>query len=340
MPIKLYRRGQVFWLRGSVGGKRVHESTKTNIRSLAEEIRIDREKEIVQRGIYGEIIFATFSEATESYLETGGSARFLDPLNSYFGMKKLSAIRQREIDKAALTLYPNAAPATINRQLIGPVSAILNHASKRGLCDPVRFERRREPRGRTRFLWPDETEKFLAACAPHIEPIAMFLLGSGCRCSEALSLDWADVNLADGEAWIWKKVKTGCERRIEIPAKAVAALANIKHRSGRVFRTDKGEDYVIRDAGGGQIKEAMDGACERSSVARFTPHVLRHTWATWYYGTQKDVVRLMALGGWKKMEMVQRYVKLAPHDLGPKLLKHGWKFDPTPASEQKEKAAK
>ena len=39
-----------------------------------------------------------------------------------------SAIDQRAIDQAAIVLYPNASPATRNRQVYTPMSAILRGA--------------------------------------------------------------------------------------------------------------------------------------------------------------------------------------------------------------------
>lgn len=57
-----------------------------------------------------------------------------------------------------------------------------------------------------------------------------------------------------------------------------------------------------------------------------TPHVLRHTWATWFYAQTRDFGTLMDQGGWSKADMANRYRKLAPDDLSERLLKHGWDF--------------
>lgn len=57
-----------------------------------------------------------------------------------------------------------------------------------------------------------------------------------------------------------------------------------------------------------------------------TPHVLRHTWATWFYAQTRDFGTLTDQGGWSKADMANRYRKLAPDDLSERLLKHGWDF--------------
>ncbi len=37
---------------------------------------------------------------------------------------------------------------------------------------------------------------------------------------------------------------------------------------------------------------------------------LRHTWATWHYAANRDLVALMELGGWKSERMVLRYAHM------------------------------
>ena len=39
----------------------------------------------------------------------------------------------------------------------------------------------------------------------------------------------------------------------------------------------------------------------------FSPHDCRHTWATWHYAANRDLLSLMKLGGWKSEKMVLRY---------------------------------
>jgi integrase len=61
------------------------------------------------------------------------------------------------------------------------------------------------------------------------------------------------------------------------------------------------------EAAGGQIKTAFYGACRRAEIDDFSPHDCRHTWATWHYAANRDIIALMKLGGWKSEKMVLRY---------------------------------
>lgn len=108
MSLKLVRRaGSGNWyLRGSVRGVPVFESTGTDSKKAAEEIRTRREAEVLDASIHGKRAVGTFMQAAVIYLEAGGSPRFVgsydeaagkwDGLIGHFGTTKLSNIGQIE----------------------------------------------------------------------------------------------------------------------------------------------------------------------------------------------------------------------------------------------------
>jgi integrase len=109
--------------------------------------------------------------------------------------------------------------------------------------------------------------------------------------------------------------KNGEGRGIPLHRRVVLDLANLKHRDGQVFRRPDGLPYVVKEDGGGQIKTAFKGACRRAGITDFSPHDCRHTWATWHYMANRDLLALKTLGGWKTERMVFRYahVNTAQH---------------------------
>lgn len=157
MGLKLTRRkpGGSWYIRGTVAGHRVYESARTGDRRAAEALRIRREAELLERASLGRKATATLAEAALAYMETGGEARFLLPILDHAGPDlRLSEVTSEWLREAAHALYPDAAPATVNRQLITPVSAVVNMAAAEGLCDHRRFRRWKEPKGRLRWLTP------------------------------------------------------------------------------------------------------------------------------------------------------------------------------------------
>ena len=123
------------------------ESTGTDNKKIAEEIRAKREAEILAQSIYGRRATAAFAEAALSYLQSGGNKRFLDRAIRYFGTTPLAKINQDAIDVGARRVYPNTSPATRNRQFYTPVSAVIKHAAKRGWCLQIVLERPEKPTG-------------------------------------------------------------------------------------------------------------------------------------------------------------------------------------------------
>lgn len=131
MPLKLVQRhSSPYWyIRGTVRGISVDESTGVSDRQAAEEIRILREAEVLKRSIHGDSATRTFAEAALSYMEAGGEREHLGPLLKHFAKTKLAAIGQAEIDAAAAKLKPGLSPATLNRQIYTPMAAVLHHAA-------------------------------------------------------------------------------------------------------------------------------------------------------------------------------------------------------------------
>lgn len=286
-----------------------------------------------------------------SYMEGGGERAHLTPLLKHFKTDKLATIGQHEIDAAAKAICPKGSPATVNRQVYTPAVAVLHHAARKKWCAKPVIARPKQPQGRVRWISEEEAERLIAAAAPHLKPLVIFLLGTGARLSEALYLDWRDVDLPRCQV-TFTATKNGEDRGVPLHPRVVAALANLPwDRKGAVFRAPWGLDsagrrvkwapYEARDGGGGQVKTAWAGMCRRAGLRNFTPHDCRHTWATWYYAANRDVRALMELGGWKTMSMVARYTHVNTSHLAPSISKmwgiHGepWYSSDSNSIEQK-----
>jgi integrase len=163
-----------------------------------------------------------------------------------------------------------------------------------------------------RWLKPDEAERLIAACAPHLRPLVIFLIYTGARLGEAIWLDWRDVDLARSHV-TFVKTKNGEARGVPLAERAVVALANLPHRDGKVFRTQVGRPYTRPVAkgdasgGAGGCTKGFAAACRRAGIEDCHPHTCRHTFATWHYGQHRDLNALMEIGGWKSVSMVMRY---------------------------------
>lgn len=325
MPLKIVRRpNSPNWImRGTVRRVRIEESTGVADRRLAEEIRVRRDAELLTESVYGKRAVATFATAALSYLENGGDQRFIGPVLEYFQTMPLARIDQDALDRGARKLFPKTSDATRNRHFFTPVSAVLHHAAKRGLCPPPLIERPKPSPERGRWLKLEEAEGLLDACADHLRPLVLFLIYTGARVGEALWLDWRNVDLTAPQVVLTtRKTAHGNpeSRGVPLHGRVVAALANLPHRQGEVFRRPDGQPYSRPKhwndtSAGSRISTAFRAACRRAGITKFRPHDCRHTWATWHYAANRDLGALRSLGGWKSVRMVMRYAHVNVSEL-------------------------
>ena len=217
MPLRLVRRPKSpHWIiRGTVRQFRVEESSGTDDRRVAEEIRAKREAQILAESVYGRRATATFAEAALSYLEAGGDKRFLEPVLKHFGTTPLAKIDQDAIDQGARKLYPSVSASTRDRQFYTPTSAVLKHATKRHWCAAIILERPRAPPSRTVRPRSSCARKSVAAleCFVYIQEASLFGGGNG-KSDGARAEDPAEFFLGEFAAFL--RLPQGVLRLLEI----------------------------------------------------------------------------------------------------------------------------
>lgn len=317
MPLKLIppRPGKTpnFSVRGTYQNKYIDRTTGTPVKAVAQKILLKWKGEI-ERGSYAVSSGPTFQVAAEAYIKAGGEARFIGEydadtrkwtgLMGHFGDMQLSDIGQEAIDNAAIKLYPNASPATRNRQVHTVVSAILKQAKVEGAI--------KRPKGsagnkRTSWLTPKQAFAFFKAADARDLEFGIFvrtITYTGMRLGEALNMEVNRVELENAFAYV-AETKNEDPRALHLPPVIVAALANHPRGMDR-----KGED-VFRFGKNGRLYVWLKEACKTAGVylpPRTGFHILRHTWATWMrrHGGL-DTRGLLGTGAWKDEKSVQRY---------------------------------
>jgi integrase len=323
MPLKLVNRhgSPHLYLRGTIRGISVDESTGLSDCKRAQEVLTLRSAEIMNRSVFGDKATRTFAEAATSYMEGGGEGKHLAPILNKIGLKPLAAINLDVIHSLARELKPNAKPSTVNRQVYTPISAVLHHAARKGWCAIPVLARPSQPEGRVRCLTHAEADRLIRESG-HLAPLVTFLFCTGVRLSEALKLDWANIDLARRHVAILNRgaggpgTKNKLSRGLPLHTRVLAAFEALPHREGRVFRVHYGNSpetvgppYADRNgAGGGEIKTGWAASLRRAGLKNFRVHDTRHTWASWHYAANRDLTALMELGGWKTIKSVLRYM--------------------------------
>lgn len=324
------------WRSGKPHSVEVRRSTKVRDFDQAQAIRRQIENEVAERNITGREPSITFRQAAERYVRQGGEERFLERPLAALGNVRIDEIDQGMIDDAAVKAYAN--PETRRRQFYSPTIAIL----KANGIDR-NFRRPAAAQTRTHFLTPKQADELIKRITdtrypnPWSPALATFLFGQGTRVGETIAIDGkSDVSLEHRYA-VLRDTKNDRERIVNLCPRVIAALSAIPNlgKPGPLFLRYDGRPYAERQDRGYKLLFWTRAVTEMGLDPEvITPHVARHSWATWFYSQTKDVVRMKAEGGWMSEEW-QRYVKLAVPTLGREAYDLNFKFIVNPEWEQK-----
>jgi integrase len=308
-PDGSYANSRTWYLRGTVREFTVDESTRTDDKAAADQIRIKREAELLHRSIHGAEATMSFAEAANLYLDAGGDGRFLNPIIAHFGVTMVNKIGQPEIDAAASVLYPGRANETLNRQVYTPVVSVLRHVGRVIAIKRPKQKPPAIPRPDKHYATPETYARLVEDISdlPHLRRLVLFMTFTGRRVSECVRLDWErDMDLQHRIAYMGV-TKNGEPVTVYIPSPVFEELANVEVKKGRVF------GYTDSKAPNRAIKRR----CERIGIPYLSCHKLgRHTFATWMrrYGGL-DLKGVMGAAGWKDPKSADRYMHVMPDEL-------------------------
>lgn len=163
-------------------------------------------------------------------------------------------------------------PATINRKL-SALNVVLEEAVRMGyLREKPALPWQREPRGRTRWLTPEEVEELAREVRnPLVAALVRFLSWTGLRVSEALALSWSDVTANAVRVFT---LKGGNDRNVPLTVAAYDVLMAIPREGLGPFS----------NLSASVVNHEFRAARERLDWARgdreIVPHALRHTCAS------------------------------------------------------------
>jgi integrase len=94
----------------------------------------------------------------------------------------------------------------------------------------------KEPAARTGFLELKKFDELVGLLPTHLKPLILFLYYDGVRLSEALSIEWTQVNLQRHTIRLEvAQTKTEEARVVPLPSPLIAMLRDIEPKTGRVF---------------------------------------------------------------------------------------------------------
>lgn len=317
MPLRAIRTAKgKYQIDGFVEGERVRRRFSARSQLEADEKTHQIESDYRRQIIHGPDSVVTFHHAAAKYVEAGGQGLYLPRLMKYFkNVKAIKLITGEQIREAAKVIYPDAAPATRNRQVIAPASAVINYAHGHGWCGPIRVKTFSVKTVERPYADIDWLLAFRAhAVTPEIRALATFMFCTGARVGEAIKLTAADVDFDAGTATL-RDTKNGEDRVAQLPAALVDELRRIA-------------DFVAE--GDAQQNRKNDGFCQlpifsfhhrqghrkqwaktiaAAGIERLTAHEAgRHAFGKYAHDMLESSLDAATAGGWKSRQLFeQRY---------------------------------
>lgn len=226
--------------------------------------------------------------------------------------------KTREDSETGKVLEPKQykrSGATINRYIAALSHALSFAVKERRVLErnPVSdIRRRKEARGRTRFLSDEERAVLLKAVGqsvwPGLKALVLLAITTGARKGELTALKWSDIDLKKGRALV-RETKNDEPRTLPLAGQTLEALRELK------LKNSARSDFVFSQPSGfpGPY-EHFDihwyAALEEAGIADFHFHDLRHTTASMLAAQGASLLEIADVLGHKTLSMVKRYSHL------------------------------
>jgi integrase len=319
MPLEIYRRGTVFYVRGRIEYDGIpitdyyRQSTGASTEDGARKWCIEEEQRQRRRHLLGEEAALTFADAVMLYPAKPRDAGFLIKIVAEIGHLPVAQITGRMLKDLAPKLYPMTSTDTWWRQVIAPARQVINHAHELGRCAPIRvkayteFERidqdkkrGRQSRQKRKPFTREWVEAFCSNADRYNAALVRFIFETAARIDQAASLKPTDLDLANDRVKL-KAQKGHPEQWVTISPQMSEELRNLPPKSPRTGRS--GEKHGLRVFGYATkagYRKAWATICRKAGIEQLRAHSGRHGFYTELTVRQGwDRVSAAKAGRWK-----------------------------------------
>ena len=220
----------------------------------------------------------------------------------------------------AALLESGREPATVRSRLLG-IKRFAAWLTEDGTLETNPVASLRLPKLDTKVVQPltdDDLRALLKACKGQEfrdlrdTAIVRLMAETGIRAGECAAIAVADVDLPGGTV-IVRRGKGGKGRVVPIGPQTVQAIADYKRKGrDRHALADRSELWLgdrKRGFSYDALHKALAGRAKAAGLEGFHPHLLRHTAAHRWLAAGGSEGGLMAVAGWTRPDMIQRYTK-------------------------------
>lgn len=319
MSLFRHPKSAYWWVRFTIGGREVRQSSGTKERADAEEFEHKLRARYWREAHLGEK-HHTWKEARERWIRERAGKRSLERDERIFTeYRELDAVGLRDIDAEALVTVRTAreaaivrngkrtvAVSTVNREF-ALIRAVLNRAVKvwHWLEHVPAVPMAETALGDPRWLTRAQFRELVKLLPKHSADMARLAVATGMRRGNITGLTWDRVDLKEKFAYVpGSQAKGGRGIPIPLNAEAIAVLKRWKGKHAtHVFVFRKKPVYKL-------TTRRWAEACKAAGLDGLRFHDLRHTWASWHAQAGTPAYALRELGGWASDQMVKRYAHL------------------------------
>lgn len=306
MPLRIVppRGGKspFYTVRGTFAGRTVDATTKARNQEGAEKFKAGLELELTKQEADRFVPPVTFKQAAQLYLEYRDPKKrdraYIEKVVAMLGKYELRELKPHMLVDAANKLYPGSAGSTRNRNAVTPIGAVMHYAAENGLCPYVRMKKFKEKEPEPRWVSMDIARVLIANSEGPMRLALTWLFCQGWRISDVLRVQHSHI---DRKAATVRRhiAKTDKWRLTPLHADVLLLLADEPRELGPLFPWRNKEEFYVD----------LRPLCDRLKI-RFTPHMARHSFATWRINAGVSPQEIMEAGGWEKITSVMRYAKL------------------------------
>ncbi|ETW11094.1 phage integrase [Roseivivax marinus] len=337
MPLEAYRRGSVWWVKGRIEfeGRPISDYLRVSSGASSEEgaraFITETTTRAIREHIVGTEAAFTWDDAVMLYDAKAAEAGFLLKIHEHLTGSLVRDIAPQTVRDLCPKIYPTASADTWKRQVITPVSAVINNAHDLGKCAPIRIKgfsaaqrvaqdekRGKQSRQKKRpgdWGWIDSLRD---TASPYLMAGIEFMFETGARIGQVVAIRPKDLDLPNRRVWIIAQ-KGHPAQWVAISQEMMVTLANLPPRRPHNRKTNQrlpARVFGYGDRSG--FTAALRTACKRAKVDYRSPHAAgRHGFYTELRVRQGiDPITAAAMGRWARASLPDSVYAHAEADEG------------------------
>jgi integrase len=316
------KKGSTWYIDYTYKGRRIMEAVGPD-RKLAKAVARKRETEIFEGKFFPEKTNSKIKlkDFANEYMEKHSKRNkrswrrdefLLKHLLPVFGDMYLSDITPKMVEDYRIKRERDGLnPTTINREH-GLLKHMFTKAIDWGMAreNPAKKVKLAKEKPRSRFLTKEEIHRLLEAAessmTTYLKPMLVLAFNTAMRKGEIFNLKWEDVDF-ERRAIQVKKTKNDQPREIPMTDWLFETLWDLRQQgvnNSHVFVSRENKPLV-------NIWKVFRLALKKAGIKDFRFHDLRHTAASQMYMSGLDIKFIKEIGGWKTLQMVDRYSHIA-----------------------------